>query len=59
MAYCFFDDEIKNTYSCEYEIENEKLNIEVDFGYADREILTKIENLYNALHMRTFYGYPV
>lgn len=40
----FFDDEIKNTYSCEYEIENEKINIEVDFGYADRETLTKTVN---------------
>lgn len=44
MAYCFFDDEIKNTYSCNYEIENEKINIEVDFGYADRETLTKTVN---------------
>ncbi len=44
MAYCFFNNEIKNTYSCEYSKENGKINIEVDFGYADRETLTKTVN---------------
>ena len=74
MVYCYFDNDYKNSYNCEYYFENKELCINVDFGNASDELLgstfnnedkfihaskiTLIDEI-NKFYIRTFFAFEV
>lgn len=51
MAYCYFNKDYLKTYNCEYEIKEDKITIEVDFGNADESMIKSVLSIENSKYI--------